>query len=373
MKTLNRCFLAVALVLIAGFSLNLSAATLNVGDPAPKLQTGRFVQGAPINAFTPGTAYIVEFWATWCGPCKASIPHLNETYKKFKDQGLVVIGQDCWEQDESKVAPFVKSMGEQMTYRVALDDKNGSQKGKMAETWMDAADRKGIPSAFLVDTHGNIAWIGHPMELKPSTIAAVLAGTYKAKETAAAEEKAKVQVTTLKNDITLAVRAKEWDKAATGLDELAALAGDDDALNNYIYMTRFSVLVGKKDFPAAFKVARQLSEATKDKAIYQNIVSLLLTTDDAIKHPDLDLAQTVSLRAVDLAKDPVEKGLYLDTLARVQFMRGSTNDAIASEQRAVDLATNNPSIKEKLQMGLDSYQQGELPAPTWKRTKPASK
>jgi hypothetical protein len=83
---------------------------------------------------------------------------------------------DCWERDESLVAPFVKKMGDKMTYRVALDDKTSNKKGQMAQTWMDAAGRDGIPSAFLVDTQGKIAWIGHPMELKEQVIEDALAG-----------------------------------------------------------------------------------------------------------------------------------------------------------------------------------------------------
>src|SRR5580700_2773202 len=187
MKTVSRSLWAVTLALVAGLTMTAAAATLNVGDPAPKLQTGKFVQGDPVTEFAPGKAYIVEFWATWCGPCRASIPHLNETSIKFKDKGLIVIGQDCSEPDESKVAPFVKSMGESMTYRVALDDKEGSEKGKMADTWMQAAGQNGIPTAFLIDTTGHVAWIGHPMALQEKTIDAVLAGNYNAKEAAVAE------------------------------------------------------------------------------------------------------------------------------------------------------------------------------------------
>src|SRR5215469_6148510 len=140
------------MAVLAGTTLSFAAtATLKVGDPAPKLQAGKWVQGSPVKDFEKGKAYIVEFWATWCGPCRESIPHLNETYKKYKDKGLTVIGMNCWERDESLVEPFVKKMGDKMTYRVALDDKEGSDQGKMAETWMAAAGRDGIPSAFLVD------------------------------------------------------------------------------------------------------------------------------------------------------------------------------------------------------------------------------
>ena len=102
----------------------------------------------------------------------------------------MVIGQNCWERDESKVEPFVKSMGDKMTYPVAFDDMKGSEKGKMAETWMEAAGRDGIPSAFLVDTKGKIAWIGHPMELQEKTIEDVFAGKYDVKKAAAENEEA---------------------------------------------------------------------------------------------------------------------------------------------------------------------------------------
>jgi len=168
---------AALLALTVGMTFGLTAApTLKVGDPAPKLQTGKWVQGEPVKDLAKGKAYVVEFWATWCGPCRASIPHLNETYNKFKDKGLIVIGQNCWERDDSLVEPFVKKMGDKMTYRVALDDKSSDKAGEMAKTWMEAAGRNGIPSAFLVNTKGVIAWIGHPMALKEDTIEDALAG-----------------------------------------------------------------------------------------------------------------------------------------------------------------------------------------------------
>ena len=187
MKTGILHWSGAVLVLAAGTMLPLAAAaTLKVGDPAPKLETGKWVQGEPVKEFQKGKAYIVEFWATWCPPCRASIPHLNEVYNKFKDKGLIVIGQDCWERDDSLVAPFVKKMGDKMTYRVALDDKASNKKGQMAKTWMEAAGRNGIPSAFLVDTKGVVAWIGHPMQLKEQVIEEVRAATFDVRKAAEA-------------------------------------------------------------------------------------------------------------------------------------------------------------------------------------------
>jgi thiol-disulfide isomerase/thioredoxin len=177
MKTKQLKLTAALLALTAGLTFTLAAgSTLKVGDPAPKLQTGKWVQGDPVKNFEKGKAYIVEFWATWCPPCRKSIPHLNAIWAKYKDKGLIVIGQNCSERDDSGVAAFVKKMGDQMTYRVALDDKRSDPDGQMSKTWMEAAGQNGIPTAFLVDTKGNIAWIGHPMELQEQVIESVLAG-----------------------------------------------------------------------------------------------------------------------------------------------------------------------------------------------------
>jgi thiol-disulfide isomerase/thioredoxin len=103
------------------FAAESEDTTLKVGDSAPPLQVSKWIQGDPVKKFDPGKAYIVEFWATWCGPCRVSIPHLNEIHDKYKDKGLIVIGQDCWERNQDDAAKFVKKMGDQMTYRVALD------------------------------------------------------------------------------------------------------------------------------------------------------------------------------------------------------------------------------------------------------------
>ncbi len=109
-----------------------------------------------------GKARIVEFWATWCPPCRATIPHLNKTYNKFKDKGLVVIG--VTDEEKSKVESFRTKIP--MDYSVAID-----ASGELSKQ----LGIRGIPQAFVVNKKGVVVWEGHPMQLKEETLEKVLA------------------------------------------------------------------------------------------------------------------------------------------------------------------------------------------------------
>lgn len=356
MKAREMKSIVVAAALAGGSVLAMAAEpTLKVGDPAPKLQTGKWVQGEPVTSFDKEKAYIVEFWATWCGPCRVSIPHLNEIYTKFKDKGLVVIGQDCWERDESLVEPFVKKMGDKMTYRVALDDKEGSDKGKMAETWMAAAGRNGIPSAFLVDTAGVIAWIGHPMSLKEQVIEDVLAGKFDIKKAAVQyerDQKNEAEMRTISMSISRLMQEKDWDGALAKLDEAQKLMPENTGLE----MARWNILLSKEDYAAAYKVAAKLSEEHKDQAQLQNELAWQIATRKGLKERDLKLAATIADRAVEASKgkDP----MILDTLARVKYMQGNKEEAIALQEKALSLA--DATQQAQYQRTLDNYKKGEV-------------
>src|SRR6185369_11719191 len=194
-----------------------------IGDDAPPLKVSKWVQGDPVESFNKGTVYVVEFWATWCGPCRQTIPHLDELHEQFKDKGVVFIGQDCWEQDIEKVKPFVTSMGEKMSYRVALDDTSTEKKGFMAVNWMAAAEQNGIPCAFIVGKEGKILWIGHPGGLDATLVKQVADGSFdtaKAAALQAKQEAAQKAQQEVGQKINAAIRKGDWDAAKVTVDEI---------------------------------------------------------------------------------------------------------------------------------------------------------
>ena len=133
--------------------------SLNIGDPAPPLRVRVWLKGSPVQRFEKGNVYVVEFWATWCKPCIAAMPHLSALAAEYKDR-VTIVGVDIKEMKSTsmeKVKAFVDSMGHRMDCHVAAEDSNF-----MVAAWFDASGEQGIPKSFVVDAEGRLAWIGHP-------------------------------------------------------------------------------------------------------------------------------------------------------------------------------------------------------------------
>lgn len=128
-----------------------------VGEQLPKV-TLNYVGKTPD---IKGKPMLLEFWATWCPPCRKSIPHLNEIYAKFKDRGLAVVG--VTDESEMVIRKFEKEVP--MDYPVATD--TGGRLGEKLGV-------SSIPTAFLVDKEGKITWQGHPMNLPEAEIEKIL-------------------------------------------------------------------------------------------------------------------------------------------------------------------------------------------------------
>src|SRR5262249_55209939 len=168
-------------------------AGLKVGDPAPKLEVKEFLKGDAVARLEKGKVHVIEFWATWCPPCRAAIPHLTKLQQQHKD--VIFIGVSAYEHNQKEVKPFVESMGDKMAYRVALDlvpEGREPKDGKMARTWMTAAEQWFVPRAFIVNAGGKLAYSGHPGGLE-EPLGQIVAGKFDLKAAAAAYQTAKFE------------------------------------------------------------------------------------------------------------------------------------------------------------------------------------
>jgi len=127
------------------------------GRLAPRFVVEKWLAARPD---TTGKFVLIDFWATWCGPCRRSIPELNKFQAKFKDQ-LVIIGLT----DESEEA--VRAMkSPTIDYFVGIDT---------AANMKSAVGVRGIPHALLLDPSGVVRFEGHPGYLNEQNLAGLLA------------------------------------------------------------------------------------------------------------------------------------------------------------------------------------------------------
>ncbi len=149
--------------------------SLSIGGKAPELDVEHWVSDGngffePVSSFENGKIYVVEFWATWCGPCAASIPRLAELQKKYRGQDVQIVGIS--DEPLSDINAFLKrevqsptgptTFGELTSaYCLTTDPDRSAYTG-----YMEAAGQDGIPTAFVVGKSGLIEWIGFPTELE---------------------------------------------------------------------------------------------------------------------------------------------------------------------------------------------------------------
>ncbi|MFM2163774.1 MAG: hypothetical protein RL325_211 [Planctomycetota bacterium] len=329
-----RSFIAPAIVAVAAIASHAAADELKVGSPAPALSVAEWVQGEEISLDQAGKTYVVEFWATWCGPCKKAIPHINELYQKHRSRGLVVIGVS--DEPPSTVKPFLAKMGSSMTYRVVCDDEK-----KTGNDWMQAAGQNGIPCAFIV-RDSKILWIGNPLDEKfDSVLLTALSGRYNPELT----RRAKPTI----DAAAAAIRVKNYKDAVKHYD--AVLAIDRDFFGD-IAIRKYTMLLADANDPAAAKEwgESMLKLYSRDPQTLGEL-ALAIAKNASIKNRDLDLA----IRAADLAGDASPKSDPAALALRAEVRASAGKYSEAKELQYEAWMSAGSSDKADYKRVLDNY------------------
>lgn len=339
-----------------------SEEVLKVGSLAPRLKVEKWVKGEAIEKFDSNNVYVVEFWATWCPPCKKSIPHLSEMAQKFKDKNVKFIGVSVWEQNQpakkgetylARVDEFANKgpLSSKMTYNVAYD----GDEGEMAKTWMRASKSNGIPTAFVVDKTQHIVWIGHPLdEAFEGVVEQVASGEYDTKAAAdkatrAAELEAKSKK--LIGDLQSAMQGGDNAGAMKAAEELIAL--DGEKFGGAGAAVFGAVLQSGKDTAEAYAFADKLAAGSlKDNAEGLNALAwTIVDPQNPVTNPNVDVAIKFADRAVEVSKG--KEASILDTQSRAYFVKGDVAKAISIQEKAVELAP--AELKADLTKSLEEY------------------
>ncbi len=287
-----------------------TAAAAELGMAAPPLEIATWVQGSKVNlaAGKGSKVFVVEFWATWCPPCKTTIPHLNELHHKYAAKGVVIIG--ITGELTGKVKSFLKEMKGKMDYTVAVD-----QKKKTSEAYMKAFGQEAIPYAFIVNKEGQIAWAGSPFEdteAMDKALEQIVAGTYDLKQ------------------VIFAAKFRE-------------------RIHDYLH------LAAEGDSPLARAAGRKLLEdGAKHPDLLNDFAWEILTHEHGdINFRDKKLAVEAARTAntVTGGKD----ASILDTYALALFESGSAGEAVKVQQEAIRICEDKELIAD-LKERLERYQ-----------------
>jgi peroxiredoxin len=310
--------------------------TLKVGSNAPAL-TVDFVQGDAVDLSNPNMTFVVEFWATWCGPCKKSIPHLNDLYGRYRSKGLVIVGVSG--EPAGTVKPFLAKQGSGMSYPVACD-----REKKTDQDWMQAAKQSGIPCAFIV-RGGKILWIGHPLDKKfDEVVVASLAGRYNPELSRKAEPMLKAA--------SSAVSKRNFQDAYKHFDAVLAL---DATTFGDVAVRKYRTLLLDANDAAGAKAwgAAMLATHANDPTTLAELATFI-TTDTSIADRDLDLAVAAAEAAsAALARGSAGNPEGLALQAEVLFRAGRVDEAQELQLRAWMAA--EPADKNAYKRTLDTY------------------
>lgn len=358
MKTLTtiRNAAAAALMLLASAvqaQFN-NIPTLKIGDPAPAMNVESWVRGNPVKNFEKGKVYVVDFWATWCGGCIASFPHLSAIADKHKDN-VRFISVDSYEFDVLKkggnpteaVRAFLETgPGKRLKIDVCVD-----RDSSMFLGWIKPLRRQGFPTTFVIDQEGKLAWIDVNLDQLDWVLQQVVAKKWDNKKSLAIMEQRDAIEDNFFKTFQLkdpATKKKNYQEILSACESLEKQYPD------------------RKDAAAFYKVMA-LSELDKKRMPLQleemaaNPLSRYINLDDAagliLRRTDLtqrDYAAIAKVQERLLLNEHNGTGRggktvrVYEELAKTYSLLGTFKKAVDHQQNAIDIAKKEKAPADQL-------------------------
>jgi thiol-disulfide isomerase/thioredoxin len=347
---------------------------LTIGSDAPALDVEHWVQDGEgkfgkVTKFEKGRVYVVEFWATWCGPCIMSMPHIVDTQKKYAGKGVQIVSisdeplETVEEFLERELPPNIAAESKDITnfkeltksYCLTTDPDGSSSKEYMA-----AAGQNGIPCAFIVGKDAKVEWIGHPMEMDEPLDQVVNNKWDREKFGTEFKERQEQEriMQEAQTQVLGLVRKKKFPEALAKLDEFVEKAKPQEMKLNLL-MFKLNLHQAANSEPAEVNgTFESLFKLVADDPMMSNQIAWTVwEMNDAGRIDSKDLLK----QARDLAKNATAKqsgnmkAMTLDTVAHLEYTLGNGEEALKLQEEAVSLA--DAEGKEQLEEFLKSLQE----------------
>ncbi len=329
---------------------------LTVGSVAPALNVQHWFPQADgkvqkVSKFEAGKVYVVEFWATWCGPCVQGMPHLAQLQREYREKGVQIIGVSS--EDLETVNQFLKQEVPQRApaakdkpaaaqtfaeltsaYSLSCDPDESTE-----QSYMQAAFQSTIPKAFIIGKDGKIEWIGHPGEMD-DPLRQVVAGQWKREEFGKAFL-AGQQAELARNQLNEALHRRDFAKAVELIDKRLK-SSDEPQEQLELRLTKVQVSLAQNNVVEGAARLQECFVFTGGRVDMVDVICWHVFEQSEQRKQDLSPLLKVALvegeKALKNAKGDALASL-LDTVGRIAYKLGDREKANQLVTKAVELST----------------------------------
>ncbi|MBT8777311.1 thioredoxin-like domain-containing protein [Akkermansia muciniphila] len=302
-----------------------------------------WLQGAPVKEWEKDKVYIFEFWATWCGPCLAAMPHMEQLHQAFKDNPrMQIIGVNVMDRKTPEVLKeFIKNRPAPLNYTMAVDV-DGK---KTREKWLEPLKVNGIPHAFAVK-NGRLIWRGHPSQLSEKTMQAMLKPDFSAASLAAKGPDAGAREWQHYRETSQKVRELVEKDGKLGAQALLKQVQDSGKFPQdqviQLKMIPFLVLAEQGKFEEAQSVLSDVSREYPDDYRVQIDIAGTLMEGKSVPAGKMDaaLVERCLNRCIEISrKSNKEASLPWRMMAELRERQGNMKEALQDMEKALSLTS----------------------------------